>query len=74
MGDRISSSETSLKKLSRWVELARAKSGKCFICARIASENEGGGLRPIKISGIEISADVQESHLARCVGELPGEA
>jgi hypothetical protein len=76
MSERISSIEVSAEKIRRWVELAREKSEKCFICARIASESDPGegALGSIKISGIEISADVQISHLRRCVGGREGDA
>jgi hypothetical protein len=74
VGDPIPNVEVGLGKVRHWLELARAKSEKCFICARVASENLAGEgtLRPIKISGIEISTEVQLSHLARCVGDKDG--
>ena len=70
MGESTAGIDAGREKVRRWLELARARSEKCFICARIASENgvADGTLQPIRISGIELSVEVQGAHLARCVG------
>lgn len=53
-----------------WLERAKSNGPRCFICVRIAQLNELGEwpIRPIKISGIELSPETQISHLRRCVG------
>jgi len=68
--------EPNSERIRRWVEVAGLHPGKCFICSQIASENRAGEgiLRAIKISGVELTAEVQISHLARCVGGKDGEA
>lgn len=74
MGELGVGIEVGPEKVRRWLELAHARLEKCFICSRIASENGAGDgtLRSIKISGIEISAEVQAGHLSRCVGGEAG--
>lgn len=56
--------------VSRWLVLAGSNGDKCFICSRIAEVNrpEAVEIRPIKISGIELSPDTQVTHLSLCVG------
>jgi len=63
-------SSVDARLLSAWLERARAGATKCFICMRIAEGNpeQGAELRPIRISGIELSPETQSSHLARCIG------
>jgi hypothetical protein len=68
--DVNSASEINFNSIRLWLERAQANASKCFVCQRIAQENEkeGGEIKPIKISGIELTPEVQIGHLARCVG------
>lgn len=72
MGEN-SATEMNYNLVSVWLDRARSNAPKCFICMRIAQGNvQGKGeIKPIKISGVELSAETQITHLSRCVG--PGE-
>jgi hypothetical protein len=63
-------------RISLWLDLARSNGTKCFICGRIAEQNGPGSgeIRPIRISGIELTQEVQVSHLSICVGKGIGNA
>lgn len=65
------SSEMNYKMVSVWLERAKSNAAKCFVCMRIAEGNgeKGADLRSIRISGIELTAETQIEHLARCVGK-----
>ncbi len=61
--------------LKLWLERAGRNGSKCVICLRIAEKNAPAAaeLKPIRISGIEVTPEVQISHLVRCVGnDEPG--
>lgn len=62
--------------VSRWLVLAGSNGEKCFICSRIVEVNrpDAGEIRPIKISGIELSPDTQVTHLSLCVGRTAANA
>ncbi|MBI3855190.1 MAG: hypothetical protein HY293_05815 [Planctomycetes bacterium] len=63
--------EVNFNLVSVWLDRARANAGKCFICMRIAEGNaeKGSGFSAIRISGIELSPELQIAHLSRCVGK-----
>ncbi|MCI0656405.1 MAG: hypothetical protein L0170_04965 [Acidobacteria bacterium] len=66
--------ETNFNLTRVWVERARKNSARCYVCLRIARENEKeeGEFRNIKICGVEFSSESQIAHLARCVGKEAG--
>ena len=79
--DANPASEVNFNSIRLWLERAQANSAKCFVCQRIAQENgrEASEIKTIKISGIELTPEVQIGHLARCVasrstgGSIPSE-
>jgi len=57
-------------RVSLWLNLARSNGEKCFICNRIAEANGSGTgeILSVKISGVELTREIQVAHLSRCVG------
>ncbi|MBI2933883.1 MAG: hypothetical protein HYY16_19740 [Planctomycetes bacterium] len=66
-----SAAETNFNELALWLERAARNAPKCFICLRISQVNRLGttDMKTVRISGIDLSAEVQITHLARCVGK-----
>lgn len=61
--------ETNFNDVKLWLSRAQENSERCFVCRRIAEANaKAGELRPLKISGVDMSAELQLTHLALCVG------
>ena len=69
-------SEIGGDEIRVWLDRAADHSPKCFICKCIADANRPfeGRIKPLKISGIEMSAETQVAHLDRCVGQAGREA
>ncbi|MBI2900851.1 MAG: hypothetical protein HYY17_11760 [Planctomycetes bacterium] len=62
--------EVNYNDVRVWLARAEANAAKCFICRSITRVNPPASaeLRKVRIAGVELSAEMQISHLARCVG------
>lgn len=62
--------ETDYNDIRMWLERAQENSSRCFICRRIAGANVVApeNMKVLKLAGVELTPEMQISHLARCVG------
>ncbi len=62
--------ETNYNDIRLWLQRAQDNTSRCFICRRIASANIATpeDMKVLKFAGVELTPEMQISHLARCVG------
>lgn len=63
--------DVNFNDVQTWIQRAGANADRCFICRSIWSAHKDGSGRigPIKVASVEMTPDVQISHLARCAAQ-----
>ncbi len=66
----MTEAEPDAADIREWLARAVENTERCFVCKRIAEAHSRGetALRPLRISGIELSPETQITHLRLCVG------
>jgi hypothetical protein len=64
--------EVNFNDVRTWIQRAGDNAERCFICRCIwAAHKDGTGrIEAIKVSSVEMTSDVQISHLSHCVGKI----
>jgi hypothetical protein len=58
------------KAVREWLKKAETNPKRCFLCFQIwlGNRDREGSLAPIKLAGIQMTREMQISHLAHCLG------
>lgn len=70
MADKSKKAEINCNDVRLWLQRAQDNASRCFICRRIAGANfvAAENMKVLKLAGVELTPEMQISHLARCVG------